>query len=196
LNEPYLKVEYFAKILVEDNQLPSTFENEIINQMTRQISQYKKFEKFEGEILKVIKLDIRFGDIVVNDQFEWDINNTNNDPEDFSINLCADLGLGSEFILPIAHSIKEQILEHQKTFMNEKRVYLQMLYNNFNKNSQKKPIEPNTLIRENLGEINPSTSNNSESVGWQPTVKKISQVEIQKFEKKEERKFRYTQRKK
>lgn len=30
LNEPYLKVESFAKILVEDNQLPSSFENEII----------------------------------------------------------------------------------------------------------------------------------------------------------------------
>ena len=29
LNEPYLKLENFAKILVEDNQLPSSFENEI-----------------------------------------------------------------------------------------------------------------------------------------------------------------------
>ena len=30
LNEPYLRVESFAKIMVEDNQLPSSFENEII----------------------------------------------------------------------------------------------------------------------------------------------------------------------
>lgn len=30
LHEPYLKVEHFAKILVEDNLLPSSFENEII----------------------------------------------------------------------------------------------------------------------------------------------------------------------
>ena len=29
LNEPYLKVENFAKILVDDNQLPGSFENEI-----------------------------------------------------------------------------------------------------------------------------------------------------------------------
>ncbi len=166
--------------------------------MTRQISQYRKFEKFDGEILKIIKLDIRIGDIVVNDQFEWDINNNNNDPEDFSINLCADLGLGSEFILPIAHSIKEQLLEHQKNFMNEKKVYLQMLYNNFNKNNQRKPIEPNTLIRENLGDVNSvnTGNNNNNNNEWQPSVKKISTVEIQKFEKKEERKFRYTQRKK
>jgi transcriptional regulator with XRE-family HTH domain len=30
LNEPYLKIENFARILVEDNQLPTSFENEII----------------------------------------------------------------------------------------------------------------------------------------------------------------------
>jgi hypothetical protein len=30
LNEPYLKVENFAKILVDDNQLPMSFENEIV----------------------------------------------------------------------------------------------------------------------------------------------------------------------
>lgn len=30
LNEPYLKVENFAKILVDDNQLPTSFENEIV----------------------------------------------------------------------------------------------------------------------------------------------------------------------
>jgi hypothetical protein len=73
-----------------------------------------------------------------------------------------------------------------------------MLYNNFNKNNQRKPIEPNTLIRENLGDVNSSNTgnNNNNNNEWQPSVKKISTVEIQKFEKKEERKFRYTQRKK
>jgi len=30
LNEPYLKIENFAKILVDDNQLPTSFENEIV----------------------------------------------------------------------------------------------------------------------------------------------------------------------
>ena len=28
--------------------------------------------------------------------------------------MCADLGLGSEFMLPIAHQIREQILEYQR----------------------------------------------------------------------------------
>lgn len=57
----------------------------------------------DGELVKVVQLNVRIGNIVVRDQFEWDINNPNNSPEDFSESLCADLGLGSEFMLPIAH---------------------------------------------------------------------------------------------
>ncbi len=82
--------------------------------MNKQINQYKKYERKDGEVIKTIKLDIRIDDIVLNDQFEWDINNPDNSPDAFAISMCADLGLGSEFILPIAHSIKEQILDNQK----------------------------------------------------------------------------------
>jgi SWI/SNF-related matrix-associated actin-dependent regulator of chromatin subfamily B protein 1 len=154
--------------------------------MNKQINQYRKYEKIEGEIIKTIKLDIRIGDIVFTDQFEWDINNTNNSPEDFAKNLCADLGLGSEFILPICHSIKEQILDYQKSSLNEKKIYYQMLYNNKNFAGQKKIIDTSNLIRDIF----------SDSSEWQPSVKRISNEDIKKFEKKEERKTRYAQRKK
>ena len=66
----------------------------------------------EGELLKIIQLNVRIGNIVLRDQFEWDINNPHNSPEDFSESLCSDLGLGPEFMLPVAHSIREQINEH------------------------------------------------------------------------------------
>ena len=82
--------------------------------MNKPINQYRKYERIDGEIIRIIKLDIRIDDIVLNDQFEWDINNPDNSPDSFALGLCADLGLGSEFILPISHSIKEQILDHQK----------------------------------------------------------------------------------
>lgn len=82
--------------------------------MNKQINLYRKFERVEGEIIRTIKLDIRIDDIVLTDQFEWDINNPDNNPDAFALSLCGDLGLGFEFILPIAHSIKEQILDHQK----------------------------------------------------------------------------------
>jgi hypothetical protein len=38
LNEPYLKVENFAKILVDDNQLPMSFENEIVKYIPSHIA--------------------------------------------------------------------------------------------------------------------------------------------------------------
>ena len=61
----------------------------------------------EGELVKVIQLNVRIGNIVLRDQFEWDINNAHNSPEDFAESLCSDLGLGPEFMLPVAHSIRE-----------------------------------------------------------------------------------------
>jgi SWI/SNF-related matrix-associated actin-dependent regulator of chromatin subfamily B member 1 len=57
----------------------------------------------EGEAIRIIKLNVRINNIIIRDQFEWDINNPRNSPEDFAESLCADLGLGSEFMLPIAH---------------------------------------------------------------------------------------------
>jgi len=54
---------------------------------------------------------VRIGRITVKDQFEWDINNPDNSPEDFAECLCADLGLGNDFVLPIAHQIREKVLE-------------------------------------------------------------------------------------
>ena len=33
--------------------------------------------------------------------------------EEFAKNVCVDLGLGTEFVVPIAHAIRIQILEHQ-----------------------------------------------------------------------------------
>lgn len=35
----------------------------------------------EGEAIRVIKLNVRIGSIIIRDQFEWDINNPLNSPE-------------------------------------------------------------------------------------------------------------------
>ena len=156
--------------------------NEIISQMKRQISQYKKYEDIEGEILKTIKLDIRIGEIVYNDQIEWDINNPNNSPEEFAKCVCMDLGLGTEFILRISHSIREQILEYQKAAVNENKNYFQRFSNTGN---FKNKIDENNYLRDIY---------NGDSE-WQPEVKQISVEEIKKFEKKEERKNRHARRK-
>jgi SWI/SNF-related matrix-associated actin-dependent regulator of chromatin subfamily B protein 1 len=185
LNEPYLTVESFAKILCEDNNLPNGFETEIINHMNKQISQYKygKYENLEGEILKTIKIEIRIDDMVYNDTFEWDINNPLNNPENFAMTVCKDIGLGSEFVLPISHSIREQVNEFQKAAVNERKNYY---YNGYysKSSSVRNRIDINNFLRDIY----------DDESEWQPEIKQISLEEIKKFEKKEERKNRYAQR--
>ena len=55
------------------------------------------------EQIRTISVNVRIGRVVYRDKFEWDINNPDNLPEDFAACVCADLGLGDEFVLPIAH---------------------------------------------------------------------------------------------
>ena len=55
--------------------------------MKRQIRFYKKFNKIEGkEILKTIKVEILIGYIEYKAQFEQDLSNPENDPEEFPRN--------------------------------------------------------------------------------------------------------------
>ena len=84
-NEPYLTLESFAKILMEEHNLPAQFESEIINTMKKQINAFRGYKPAEGEIIRVIKLNVRIGNIILRDQFEWDINNPKNSPEVASI---------------------------------------------------------------------------------------------------------------
>lgn len=74
------------------------------------------------EQIRIIKLNVRVGRIVYRDQFEWDINNSENSPESFAECLCADMGLGPEFLLPITFQIREKILELQKIAYSERRM--------------------------------------------------------------------------
>ena len=43
-NEPYITLESFAKLLVDENNLSQAFENEILTQMKRQIAQFKGYK--------------------------------------------------------------------------------------------------------------------------------------------------------
>ena len=40
-NEPYQTLESFAKILLEEHNLPAVFENEIVSSMRKQINQFR-----------------------------------------------------------------------------------------------------------------------------------------------------------
>lgn len=39
-----------------------------------------------------------------------------NNPEDFAMKLCAELGLGGEFVTAISYSVRGQLSWHQRTY--------------------------------------------------------------------------------
>lgn len=64
----------------------------------------------------LLQLNIHVGNISLVDQFEWDLSNPLNSPEQFAQELCADLGLGGEFATTIAYSIRGQLSWHSRTY--------------------------------------------------------------------------------
>ena len=64
----------------------------------------------------LLQLNIQVGNTSLVDQFEWDLTNPLNSPEQFARQLCADLGLGGEFVPTIAYSIRGQLSWHFKTY--------------------------------------------------------------------------------
>lgn len=73
------------------------------------------------EQVRTISINVRVGRVIVKDKFEWDINNPDNSPEEFAECICADLGLGDEFLLPVAHQIREKVLDLQKISYQDRR---------------------------------------------------------------------------
>lgn len=56
------------------------------------------------------------GNISLVDQLEWDLSDPNNSPEQVALKICAELGLGGEFVTAIAYSIRGQLSWHQRTY--------------------------------------------------------------------------------
>lgn len=64
----------------------------------------------------IIKLNVHVGNTSLVDQIEWDMSEKSNNPEEFAIKLCAELGLGGEFVTAIAYSIRGQLSWHYRTY--------------------------------------------------------------------------------
>ncbi|KAI0564224.1 SNF5/SMARCB1/INI1 [Gracilaria domingensis] len=101
----------FATILADDLNLPESARDAISEAIKEQIASYVPPKQPQDECRHVVRLDIRIGRIVIRDQFEWDLSAHQNSPEAFAEGLCADLGLNSEHVPPVAHAIREQLLE-------------------------------------------------------------------------------------
>lgn len=127
LHDRIVNIELFASQLVEDMGLkpPATQAvfDQIVQQMREQLNDfyptvfadedaldpelpYAAYKNDEMRIL--VKLNITIGQYTLVDQFEWEINNPSNSPEEFALNMARDLSLSGEFTTAIAHCIREQ----------------------------------------------------------------------------------------
>ncbi|KAK4123162.1 SNF5-like protein [Parathielavia appendiculata] len=127
LHERLVSVELFAAQLVEDMGLNPSVDKPVYDQVVQQIHEqlndfypfayseedaldpelpYSAYKNDEMRIL--VKLNITIGAHTLVDQFEWDINNPMNSPEEFATSMAKDLSLSGEFTTAIAHCIREQ----------------------------------------------------------------------------------------
>lgn len=118
-NEQLITPEQFAEILCDDLDLNPTHFLPAISQVIRQqIDAFPVDNILEEQADQrvIVKLNIHVGNISLADQFEWDMSERENSPEEFTTKLCAELGLGGEFVTAVAYSIRGQLSWHQRTY--------------------------------------------------------------------------------
>ncbi|XP_048761543.2 SWI/SNF-related matrix-associated actin-dependent regulator of chromatin subfamily B member 1-A-like [Ostrea edulis] len=118
-NENLITPEQFAEILCDDLDLnPINFIPAISQAIRQQIEAFPQENLLDEQKDQrvILKLNIHVGNISLVDQFEWDMSEPENSPEDFAQTLCGELGLGGEFITCIAYSIRGQLSWHQRTY--------------------------------------------------------------------------------
>ena len=127
INDRTTSLEYYAEKLVEDFGLQvehcKPLVHQVLMQLRQQLEDYYPSVYLEEEALDphlpyaaykndemriLIKLNITIGQNTLIDQFEWELNNAWNSPEDFASQMTRDLSLAGEFTTAIAHSIREQ----------------------------------------------------------------------------------------
>lgn len=127
LHERLISPDVFADGLVEDLRLPPEAAGEVARQVRGEMhEQLQNFyphlvvddgplepgrpyhEQRDDELRVPIRLHITLGRVTLIDQFEWDINNPLNCPEDFARQMAWENALSGEFTTAIAHAIREQ----------------------------------------------------------------------------------------
>ncbi|XP_011498221.1 PREDICTED: SWI/SNF-related matrix-associated actin-dependent regulator of chromatin subfamily B member 1 [Ceratosolen solmsi marchali] len=118
-NESLITPEQFAEVLCDDLDLnPLTFVPSIAQAIRQQIEAFPQEAILEDQCDQrvIIKLNIHVGNTSLVDQVEWDMSEKENNPEKFAMKLCAELGLGGEFVTAIAYSVRGQLSWHQRTY--------------------------------------------------------------------------------
>lgn len=120
-SESIITPEQFAEVICDDLDLnPVTFVPAISTSIKQQLDAFPSEPPAlldeHADQRVVIKLNIHVGNTSLVDQVEWDMSERENNPEEFAMKLCAELGLGGEFVTAIAYSVRGQLGWHQRTY--------------------------------------------------------------------------------
>lgn len=110
VNDPDSEIHLFARRTIKDLKYPGSFITPVVQSIQAQLAEFRSFEGQEMNTGQ--KLDLRVNKTVIKDQFLWDVNNLESDPEDFARVLCKDLEIEDHEVGPvIAVTIREQLYE-------------------------------------------------------------------------------------
>lgn len=134
LHEKLISQDQFTDYLIEDLKVPPEAQREVANYVKQEMAEQthnfyphmivedgpldpsKPYNEHKDDEMRVmIKLNITIGRISLVDQFEWDINNPLNSPEEFARHMAQENALSGEFTTAIAHSIREQSQMYTKS---------------------------------------------------------------------------------
>ena len=127
IHDRVVPLDLFAEKIVDDFNLPLEQCQPLVQQvcavMQEQIQDFHphvfiqedaldphlSYHAYKNDEMRItIKLNITIGQHTLVDQFEWEINDPQNVPEEFARQMARDLSLSGEFTTAIAHSIREQ----------------------------------------------------------------------------------------
>lgn len=98
------------------DEAESDVEMDVPAERPKALEEFEVDEEGLREDMRItVKLDIIVGSMKLEDQFEWDVEDSTISPEDFAEVYAQDLGLAGEFKTAIAHCIREQVFAYKKS---------------------------------------------------------------------------------
>ncbi len=211
LNEQLISVDDFVKCTMEDLKLDwrnNSIVSSVVNNIKEQLQDYQqhiyrpsefnnnKFKKrkyqetlavdddVDYDMRILIRIDITSGPKTLTDQFEWDINDPENNPEEFALCLCDDLSLPGEFATAIAHSIREQCQIYTKCLHLTGYAF------------RGDPVEDEDVRGHIRAIINPDSVLRLKSSlnDYTPTVNEVTELDLSKLDRERERETRRKRR--
>ncbi|KAF7145537.1 hypothetical protein RHSIM_Rhsim04G0168300 [Rhododendron simsii] len=110
--DPDSEVVIFAKKTVKDLKLPPAFITQIAQSIQRLVIIKQNYGLIGASLSSSSQLDLRVNHTLIKDQFLWDLNNFESNPEEFARTFCTDFGIEDPEVGPaVAVAIREQLYE-------------------------------------------------------------------------------------